>query len=175
MKGLFADHGWGFVAVLVCLLCLVGLVPEVAAQSPPTRAFGYTLSAPATAVTFLQPAGPPAVAVNPTVLEFLPSDDHSRLGLDGQPMVTRYELRMFLERDQATPVSTADIGKPVPDSDGKIRVANPVWFAGLTPNTRYVARVVAIGPSGQGASDLSNPFGNAGPPAGPTAVAVIRR
>jgi hypothetical protein len=108
--------------------------------------------------------------VNPTVVSFAASADHSATGLDGAPLVARYELRMFLVNGGAALV-TQDIGKPVPTS-GTITVTNPVWFAGLTKNTVYVAKVAAIGPSGEGVSDNSNPFGNAGPPAKPGAPSL---
>jgi hypothetical protein len=105
----------------------------------------------------------PAV-VNPKTVEFTPSADHDAISvLTGQPVVSRYELRMYLEANPATPISTTDLGKPTP-AGGVISVTNPVWFAGLTPNTRYVARVAAIGPTGEGVSDASGPFGNAPAP-----------
>ena len=109
------------------------------------------------------------VAVNPTKVEFVPSADHDALSIDGSAMVVSYELRMFIESTDAL-ISTTSLGKPVPVAN-LITVTNPVWFAGLTPRTKYVARVVAIGLTGEGISLKSNPFGNVGPPlAGGTPV-----
>jgi hypothetical protein len=103
--------------------------------------------------------------LNPTTVIFDPSTDHEALEVDGvTPVVTRYELRMALESTPTVPISTTDLGKPLPVA-GKITVTNPVWFAGLTPRTRYIAKVAAIGSAGAGVSAPSNPFGMAGPPA----------
>lgn len=114
-------------------------------------------------------------AVNPTTLQFTPSPDQDTLGLDGAPLVAKYEMRMFMvSTGLITPLATFDLGKPAP-VNGVITVLNPAWFTGLTKNTVYVAKVAAIGPSGEGVSDPSNPFGMAGPPAGPTAVAVLKK
>lgn len=112
------------------------------------------------------------VKINPTTVCFIPSADHSAIGLDGQPIVTRYEVRVFVSTDLTKVLYTLDLAKPAPGTDGQICVANAVWFAGLTPKTKYVGKVAAIGPSGEGVSDPSNPFGNQGPAAPPTAVVV---
>jgi hypothetical protein len=117
-------------------------------------------------------AGAQTAVVNPVTVEFTPSADHAVLALDGSPMVTKYEMRIFVETPLGpTPSFTTDIGKPTPVA-GKITITNAVWFSGLTPNTRYVAKVAAVGPTGEGVSDPSNPFGNVGNPAKPTAVVV---
>lgn len=108
--------------------------------------------------------------VNPKTIEFVPSSDHDILALDGSNMVTRYELTIFIEGN-STAISTTDIGKPLPVA-GMISITNPIWFAGLTPNTKYIAKVSAIGPTGSGISDPSNPFGNVGPPTKPGAPVV---
>lgn len=114
------------------------------------------------------------VVVNPVTVEFAPSSDHAVIALDGQPMVARYEMRIYVETPLGpTPAFTQDIGKPTPVA-GKITVTNAVWFSGLTPNTRYVAKVAAVGPTGEGVSDPSNPFGLVGAPTAPTLV-VVRR
>lgn len=117
-----------------------------------------------------------SVAINPTTVEFVASTDHAALSLDNTPMVVRYELRIYTEATTlGDAVVTQDLGKPTPaQGSNLITVINPVWFAGLTPRTRYVAKVTAIGASGEGSSTVSNPFGNVPPPAGPTAV-VLRR
>jgi hypothetical protein len=119
-------------------------------------------------------AGAQTAVVNPVTVEFTPSADHAVIALDGQPMVARYEMRIFVETPLGpTPSFTQDIGKPTPVA-GKITITNAVWFSGLTPNTRYVAKVVAVGPTGEGVSELSNPFGLVGAPTAPTLV-VVRR
>ncbi len=96
--------------------------------------------------------------LNPTTVEFDPSPDHSTLGSDGQPVVQRYELRMYL-LGRSDPTVTSDLGKPAAGADGKIRVD----FSTRTtpwppPDGDYEARVAAVGPSGVGQSDSSNPF-----------------
>jgi len=104
------------------------------------------------------------VITNPTTVEFTPSVDHDRLGLDGvTPIVTRYDLRIFLEGATA-PFQIHDLGKPAPVS-GIISVTNPSWFVSLAMNVRHVARVAAVGPTGEGVSAASNPFGVVGAPA----------
>lgn len=108
--------------------------------------------------------------VNPTAVEFEPSADHAAVFL-GSPVVTRYELR-FQFVGATEPVTTVDLGKPSPQ-DGKIRVTVP-QFLTLTPKTEYEARVAAIGPGGEGVSTPTDPFGRSGPPAAPTAAAVVR-
>jgi len=110
--------------------------------------------------------------VNPVTVAFTPSADHSVNGLDGVPLVTRYEMRVFTQSPLGqTPITTLDLGKPTP-AGGTITVTNAVWFSGLTPNVLYVVRVAAVGPTGEGVSDLSNPFGNQGPPQAPSSVLV---
>ena len=109
-------------------------------------------------------------SVNPVTAVFTASTDHSAVAIDGSPMVARYEMRIFLEAG-TTPLFVTDLGKPTPVLN-VVTVTNAVWFSGLTPNTKYVAKIVAIGTSGEGVSDPSNPFGNVPPPAKPTAVSV---
>lgn len=96
--------------------------------------------------------------LNPTTVEFEPSPDHSSVGSDGQAIVQRYELRLY-QIGRSDPTVTTDLGKPSPGSDGKIRVD----FSTRTtpwppPDGNYEARVAAVGPSGVGQSDSSNPF-----------------
>jgi hypothetical protein len=112
------------------------------------------------------PVGAQTAVVNPKTVEFTPSADHAAL-LEGVPMVAKYELRIFLEVG-GTLLTTTDIGKPTPVSN-LISITNPIWFAPLTPKTRYIARVAAVGPTGEGVSDPSGPFLNAGAPANPGA------
>jgi len=109
------------------------------------------------------------VVTNPTTVTFTASADHSAFSLDGTTsLVSKYEVRVSLATD-AVVITVLDLGKPLPDAQNTITVINPVWWAALTPKTKFVARVVAIGPTGEGVSDPSGPFGNAGPPAKPGA------
>ncbi len=95
---------------------------------------------------------------NPKVVEFDPSADHSTLAVDGQQMVTRYDLQIYLQ-GAAQPVSTASLGKPALDVDGKVRVDFSTILVGWPlANGTYEARVAAIGPAGNGLSDPSNVF-----------------
>ena len=64
------------------------------------------------------------VIVDPRVVEFEPSPDHDAVGVNGQPLVTRYELEFYLG-SASTPFATIPLGKPAPDPDGFIR-ANSV-------------------------------------------------
>ena len=115
------------------------------------------------------------LAVNPTKVVFVASADHALNGLDGQPLVDHYELRMFLEGG-AQPVQVQPLGKPTPDGENTITVENAAWFAAgaLTPNVRHVAKVAAVGPTGEGVSENSNPFGTTAPPAPPAQPPAIR-
>lgn len=116
----------------------------------------------------------PTVVVNPTTIEFDPSPDHDRLALDNQPLVTRYDLEIYLQSSPATPVLTLALGKPTPVS-GKITIVNPALFNVPLQNTPYVVRVTAVGPTGVGRSEPSGPFGQEGPPAAPGGVPSLRR
>ena len=112
------------------------------------------------------------VVINPTTVEFDPSADHARMGLDGQPLVARYELRIFAQ-GAAQPITVYDLGKPEPGGNGKITIVNRNYFlTALLMNVPYTGRVSAIGPTGEGVSDPSNPFGNQGPPAAAGSVVV---
>lgn len=108
------------------------------------------------------------VVTNPNTVTFAASADHSALALDGTtPLVTSYQMQVFLEATPTgTPLTVLELGKPTPVS-GAITVTNAVWFAALTPKTRYVAKVAAVGPTGTGVSAASNPFGNVGSPGAP--------
>jgi hypothetical protein len=96
--------------------------------------------------------------VNPRTVEFDPSADHATMTADSQPVVQRYDLQIFTVGG-TSPYSTASLGKPAPQADGKIRVD----FSGLVspwplPDGSYQARVAAIGPTGYASSDPSNTF-----------------
>lgn len=99
-----------------------------------------------------------AQTVNPTTVEFDPSADHDAVSADNQAVVQRYDLLIYLAGASA-PVSTASLGKPSAEADGKIRVSLTSVLIGwpLTDGT-YEARVAAVGPGGSSASDPSNSF-----------------
>lgn len=141
------------------------------------------LALPVAVALLLVVAAPAAaqVTVNPHGVSYTASADHSALAVDGTtPLVSKYEFRVYLESApggavQATPV---DLGKPTPTTTGcpsavpaPCIVINdtqvPGLFAGLAKNTKFIAKVVAVGPFGEGVSDPSNPFGFNGPPAKP--------
>lgn len=102
------------------------------------------------------PATGTAQVVNPTIAEFTPSPDHSRLASDGTAWVTRYDLGFYLQ-GASSPFQVASLGKPAPATDGQIRIS----LSTLTlPSTGivYQARVIAVGPGGSTPSAASNTF-----------------
>lgn len=112
-----------------------------------------------------------AQVINPTGVEFDVSADHNTVVV-GVPVVARYELRIFLSAAAPTPVSVFDLGKPSPVGI-KATVRNVAMFTPLSSGG-YVARVVAIGPGGEGVSDATDPFGKMGAPTKPTAAGVVQ-
>ena len=116
------------------------------------------LAAIAFALLSTSAAAQTASIVDPRTVEFDPSLDHSAMGTDGQPIVIRYELELYVVGG-VQPVQVANLGKPGPQTDGKIRVdfstlLSPWPAAG----TVYEARVAAVGPNGVGRSNESNTF-----------------
>ncbi len=96
--------------------------------------------------------------VNPTMVQFLPSADDSAVTSDGLQVVVRYDLQIYLQ-GATTPYVTVNLGKPTIDTDGNIRVDFSKLMSGYPlPDGSYDARVVAVGQSGVGQSDLSNQF-----------------
>lgn len=123
-------------------------------------------------VAWAQPVAP---VVNPTTIEFDPSPNHNDMVLGTTtPMITKYVLRLLLEGASQPISGDVDLGKPTPGTNGKIVLTNRTWFLAAAMNVRHVAKVAAVGPTGEGVSDPSNPFGNVGPPAAPASVPVIR-
>ena len=110
-----------------------------------------------------------AQVVNPTAVEFTVSLDHSATVL-GQAAVTRYELRIYAV-GAPMPVTTFDLGKPTPATGQTVTVTNAAIFTPLAVG-EYVARVVAIGPGGEGASEATSPFGRLTAPRPPATVTV---
>jgi Putative binding domain, N-terminal len=110
--------------------------------------------------------------VNPRSAEFDPSPDHY-VDDGGIPRVQEYRLSVYV-LGQSTPVATASLGKPIPDVDGKIRFdllsALPV---ALAPGITYLAKVTAIGPSGESESLPSNEFIFQSTPYQPACVPTI--
>lgn len=108
------------------------------------------------------------LVIKPTTVEFDPSPDHSAIdALDGAQVVASYRLD-FYEVGGTVVVATADLGRPAPATDGKIRLSPPLLTT-MPAGKKLEARVVAMGPGGEAASNVSNPFGRrAGPRAQPT-------
>jgi hypothetical protein len=109
-----------------------------------TLAFAATLSA--------------QVVRDPRVAEFDPSADHWALLENGDPVVLRYKLEVYVV-GASMPFVTADLGKPSPDPDGKIRCDLSALAVGWPPpGGDYLARVRAVGPEGSALSEPSNTF-----------------
>ena len=95
--------------------------------------------------------------VDPNFLEFTASADHGVTNAVG-PVVSRYDLVLY-PAAVTTPARTVNLGKPVPDSAGTIRLSLRSLLDPLpAPGVSYAVRVVAIGPGGSAASALSNAF-----------------
>jgi hypothetical protein len=97
----------------------------------------------------LLPAGVQAqeAILNPQKAQFTASADHAT--------ITRYELRHFVV-GQTAPAQVYNLGKPTPDGTNTITATFPALPR--DPAKQYVAKVVAIGPQGEGASTDSNPY-----------------
>ena len=111
------------------------------------------------AIMLASPATARAQAVSdPRIAEFDPSPDHWQVLESGQPAVVRYELGLYVIGTSA-PFATAEMGKPSPEPDGKIRYDFSAQLAAWPlPGGDYEARVSAVGPEGAALSDASNPF-----------------
>jgi len=95
---------------------------------------------------------------NPRIVEFDPSADHSVTLPGGQPAVERYDFEIYIVGATA-PFHTVNLGKPAPEADGKIRYDFSSQIASWPlPGGTYESRVAAVGPTGVGRSDVSNPF-----------------
>lgn len=117
----------------------------------------------------------PAVAgaqtvTNPTTVEFTPSADHVVTLGDGRPMVTEYRFELWAAGATA-PMQSTSLGKPDPQSDGKVRTSPAVLLA-LPVGQTFTATVSAVGPTGEGRSTPSNPFERRAAPAAPSNVAL---
>jgi hypothetical protein len=100
---------------------------------------------------------------DPDLVEFDPSPDHSALDSAGRPIVDHYELAVY-PLGAGTPYEVALLGKPAPQSDGKIRVYLMTTLpTPLQPLVYYDAQIVAVGPGGSSVSNVSNTFVFSGP------------
>ncbi len=98
------------------------------------------------------------VLSDPRIAEFDPSPDHWAVLADNNPAVLRYELSVYLV-GASEPLAIADMGKPAPEPDGKIRYDFSAQVAAWSlPGGYYDARVSAVGPEGSALSEPSNPF-----------------
>lgn len=116
------------------------------------------------------------LVTNPTKLQFNASADQNTTGLDGNPVLTYYEFKVFTESGSVL-TSSINLGKPIPDGTGLIIInttLQPQLFDGLQRNVRYVAYVSAIGPGGESLSNKSNPFGLLGAPGSPGIPSIIK-
>jgi hypothetical protein len=69
------------------------------------------------------------------------------------------------------PVKIVNLGKLTPVAN-LIAITNATFFAGFALDVKHVAKVAALGSSGEGVSTNSNPFGNAAPAAAPGAATI---
>jgi len=92
---------------------------------------------------------------NPTTVIFTASADHN-LVIEGFALLTSYRLDFYQPGATAPFQPGRDLGKPVPDATGTITLVMPELFA--IPIGPYVAKVVAVGPAGETASEFSSPF-----------------
>jgi Putative binding domain, N-terminal len=95
-------------------------------------------------------------ANNPKFVQFVPSADHDAV-VAGVAVVTRYDLR-FYHVESPTVLLAVNLGKPTPGQDGTILLDWSVLTTYPLADGVYQARAVAVGPSGEGVSDLSNTF-----------------
>jgi hypothetical protein len=86
--------------------------------------------------------------LNPGRVQFTASLDHTA-------MVVRYELRHYIV-GQPTPVRVDNLGKPTPDGASTIMAVFPAFPQ--DPAKLYVAKVIAVGAQGEGASTDSNAY-----------------
>ena len=96
--------------------------------------------------------------LDPNYVEFTASPDHHVLENNGAPRVARYDLVLYAA-GSPSPMRTASLGKPQPDSAGTIRLALGSILNPLPPGgTTYEVRIAAVGPGGASASNASNGF-----------------
>lgn len=101
-------------------------------------------------------------------VEFSPSPDHNTVSGGGGAMVERYVIDIYIAGVDS-PIATANLGKPTPDPDGKIRVD----FVSLLPialptGITYEAVVEAVGPGGRSGGVPTNTFSFGGAACAPS-------
>jgi len=95
---------------------------------------------------------------DPTKVQFTPSSAHNDTLPDGSPVVSYYELELYMSGATA-PFQTANLGKPTPDATNTITVdLSSVFMGWPVPGQTYFADVAAVGPNGTAASTPSNTF-----------------
>ena len=100
---------------------------------------------------------------DPQVVEFDPSPDHWAVSAAGQPIVNGYDLAVY-QVGASKPYDVVSLGKPVPQSNGKIEVSLlSALSKPLQPGVTYESQVTVVGPSGSSPSNWSNTFAVGGP------------
>lgn len=120
----------------------------------------HLLQASALFSFFLLASGASAQTVvsNPGILQFSPSSDHGAVLTDGRPVVDHYTFDVY-SIGASQPFQSSNIGKPAPAADGYVYYDFSSGIASWPlPGGDYEGRVAAVGPSGSGVSDPSNPF-----------------
>ena len=100
-------------------------------------------------------SAPAQIVINPTTVECIASADHNTM-FEGQPVLTTYRLELFLQGG-TTPAKVIDLGKPTPGTGGLITIVNPAYFV-MAVDGAYTGQIVAVGPGGEGRSEMSNIF-----------------
>ena len=92
-------------------------------------------------------------------VEFTPSADHNATDpTTGVALLTNYAMDVYTAGG-STVVSTANLGKPAPGTDGMIRLDFVALLTTpLTPGVVYEAIVKAVGPGGTQSSTRTNTF-----------------
>ncbi len=97
-------------------------------------------------------------AVDPRMIEFIPSANNLATLADGRPAVTQDQVEIATAGTTEV-LQRVSLGKPAPAADGMIR-ANFAASLIATPvaGRSYDARILTVGPQGTTASTRSNPF-----------------
>jgi hypothetical protein len=92
-------------------------------------------------------------------VEFTPSTDHNTTDpASGVALLTNYAMDVYVAGG-STVISSANLGKPAPGSDGMIRLDFVALLTTpLTPGVVYEAVVKSVGPGGTVSSTRSNSF-----------------
>src|SRR5262245_53219399 len=97
-------------------------------------------------------------------VEFTPSADHNATDpSSGVALLTNYAMDVYVAGG-STVVSSADLGKPAPGTDGMIRLDFVALLTTpLTPGVVYEAIVKSVGPGGTQSSPRTNTFAFSAP------------